>query len=76
MRTGRYCETNVGIFVIARKVPPPQQYSVFKKKLCNFESLYKYSEDMYNVLNCYNVAKDTRVLPEILYMCVTGMYKM
>jgi hypothetical protein len=31
-------------------------YRVFQKEIYNFES---YSEDMYSVLNCYNVAKNT-----------------
>jgi hypothetical protein len=33
---------------------------VFQKEIYNFEAyIYIYSEDMYSVLNCHNVTKDT-----------------
>jgi hypothetical protein len=38
---------------------------MFQKELYNFESLHKFIQDMYSVLNGHNVAKYSRVLPGI-----------
>jgi hypothetical protein len=46
-----------------RKTPQAlcAKYRMFQKELYNFESLYMYSENMRNVLNCHNVAKHTQI---------------